>query len=52
MRAACGPPVLFCPDDGDKLYQRYGQPMLVRYSSLTLLIALAAVTILAELPAP
>jgi hypothetical protein len=26
--------------------------MLVRYSSLTLLIALAAVTILAEFPAP
>jgi len=26
--------------------------MLIRYSSLTLLIALAAVTILAELPTP
>jgi hypothetical protein len=43
---------LFCPEGGDKLYQRYRQLMLIRYSSLTLLIALAAVTILAELPTP
>ena len=51
-RAASQAARFVCPDGSDKLYQEYRQPMLIRYSSFTLLIALAAVTILAEFPTP
>jgi hypothetical protein len=41
-----------CPNGGDKFYERYRHPMLIKYSSLALLIALAAVTLIADLPNP
>ena len=46
-----GPPISFGAN-GDNPYERYRQPMLIRYSSLALLICLAALTILVELPTP
>src|SRR6185312_222390 len=50
-RPGSGPPISFGAS-GDKPYERYRQPMLLRYSSLALLICLAAITLLIELPSP